>query len=104
VDGLGLALKYEGPLTRLTCKGELTTSTVQSFSRALGKAVCTHPQELVIDMTRVATITFEGIICLFLAARWCSASETVLRIEPGPIVADALDTAGFSWLGTSEVL
>jgi hypothetical protein len=56
----------------------------------------------VIDTTGVTTIAFEGIICLFLAARWCSASETLLRIEAGPIVADALDTAGFSWLGTTE--
>jgi anti-anti-sigma regulatory factor len=102
VDGLRLALRYEGPLTRLTCTGELTPSTVHSFNRALRKAVCTDPRELVIDTTGVGIITFEGIICLFLVSRWCNASETVLRVEPGPIVADALETAGFSWLGTTE--
>lgn len=86
----------------MLCGGEVTPETAPSLNHAFIMAIGAEPAVLHIDMTRVEAISFEGIIALLRAARWCNESEIVFRLETGPIVADALRLAGLSWLGIPE--
>ena len=102
MDDLSLSLVHEEMTTRVLCAGEITPAAAPSLNQAFIMAIGAEPAELHIDMTRVAAISFGGIIALLRAARWCSESSIVFRVESGPIVSKALRLAGLSWLGIPE--
>ncbi len=102
VEDLGVAVAHNGPATRLTCRGELGPPAADKFRQVVMMAVDTDPKQLHLDTTNVSAISYEGVMALLHAARCCSESEAIFRLEPGPVVAQALDLAGLSWLGTAE--
>lgn len=97
-----MSLLHDEMTTRVLCAGEVTPATAPNLNHAFILAIGAEPAVLHIDMTRVEAVSFEGIIALLRAARWCNESEIVFCLEAGPIVADALRLAGFSWLGIPE--
>ncbi|MGH2806801.1 MAG: STAS domain-containing protein [Actinomycetota bacterium] len=98
MEDLGLVLRHEEDITYLSCRGVVTSENGDELNQALIMAVGTSPAELVLEMTRVTSIGFSGVIALLRAARWCGESEITLRLHSGPFVSDALDIAGLSWL------
>ena len=102
VNDLFLSLQHEEVTTRVVCSGEITPTTAPDLNQAFIMAIGTEPAALHIDMTEIESVSFEGIIALLRAARWCSESEIVFRLEPAPVVTDALRVAGLSWLGIPE--
>jgi anti-anti-sigma factor len=102
VEYLALVLRHEGRVTHLTCEGTLKADNVEELNEAVTVAIDTEPTELRLDTTRLTYIGFAGVIALLRAARWCSESEIALCLDPGRVVADALDVAGLSWLEDSD--
>ena len=99
---ISLTLRHEGLVTRVVCAGEVIPTAAADFNHVLIMAIGTEPSELHIDMLEVEALSFEGIVALLRAARWCSESEIVFHLEPGPAVSQALRQAGLQWLGEPE--
>ena len=98
MDNLGLALSHEGPVTRLTCTGELGVTTSDIFLKAVRLALETQPSELQVDTTRLVSIAPDGIVVLLQAFGQCSENRAEFRLIAGPIVGDALVGASLDWI------
>jgi anti-anti-sigma regulatory factor len=98
VDSLRVILKHEQLTTSLTCRGDLTSHTVDEFDDAARLAVGTMPEVLELDLRGISTMSLQGVFALLRVARNCSGTDTSLKVIPSPIVADVLDRADLSWL------
>jgi anti-anti-sigma factor len=94
-----VALRKEGDVTYISCRGELGITSASRLEEAAEIAIEGSPDELRLDTEGVSRIGAAGISTILQIGPSCHSSNIDFRLHAGRTVREALDAAGHWWVG-----